>query len=94
VLALFVLKDEVVLMNMISKLRLKFTSGNAVPVTRVTITAEEYDKLQMEWITRSMSKEAAQKMATDFAAWWHNQQETDIEQGFQEWWQKHVEVPQ
>jgi hypothetical protein len=40
-------------MNMISKLRLKFTSGNTVPVERATITAAEFDELQAEWIKRA-----------------------------------------
>lgn len=39
-------------MNMISTLRRKFTSGNSVPVERVSITVEEYDQLQEEWIKR------------------------------------------
>ncbi len=35
-------------MNMISNLRRKFTSGNSVPVTRATITAEEWWQQNME----------------------------------------------
>lgn len=79
-------------MNMISKLRQKFTSGNSVPVTRATITVEEYDQLQKEWITRTMSREAAQKMATDFYYWWHNQPGTNTQQGFEEWWKQNMEA--
>lgn len=39
-----------------------------------------------------MSKEAAQKMATDFYYWWHNQPGANTQQGFAEWWQQNMEA--
>lgn len=44
-------------MNMLSTLRRRFTSSNDCPVSRVTITAEEYDQLQKEWIMRAIPED-------------------------------------
>ena len=74
-------------MNMISQLRSKFTSGNSVPVTQATITAQEFDQLQAEWIKRTLDKEQAKTIATNFYYWWHNQPGTNTLDGFDEWWE-------
>ena len=39
-------------MNMISKLRRKFTSHNDIPVDSVRLSGEEFNQLQAEWIKR------------------------------------------
>ncbi len=79
-------------MNMISQLRRKLTSGNSIPVERTTITAEEFDQLQAEWIQRCMDKDSAKKMATDFFYWWYNQPGTNTQDGFDTWWKQNMEA--
>lgn len=37
-------------MDIISKLRHKFTSANSVPIERTTITREEFEKKVKDWL--------------------------------------------
>ena len=70
-------------MNMISQLR-----RQVAEVGTATLGVPEFNQLQAEWINRSMDKDTAKKMATDFFRWWYNQPGTNTDQGFDEWWEQ------
>ena len=69
-------------MNTISKLRRDISARGVV-----NLDIETFNDLQKEWILRTMNKEVAKKMATDFYYWWHNQEGTNTQQGFDDWWE-------
>lgn len=74
-------------MNMISKLRRQVTeTGEA------TISVRQFNQLQAEWIKRSMDKDIAKAMATEFFRWWYNQPGSNTDQGFDEWWDQFAET--
>jgi len=67
-------------MNMISQLRRRFSETE-----KVTLSIEEYNVLQAEWITRCLDKETSKDFATKFYYWWHNQPGTNTNQGYDSW---------
>ena len=71
-------------MNVISKLRRDIAQTGSV-----TLNIDEFNQLQKEWILRTLDKKASKALATDFYYWWHNQEGTNTQQGFDEYWELH-----
>jgi hypothetical protein len=67
--------------------RLKFTSGNRVPVDRASITRAEWDAIEALLAARSQSSVPVSTSAEDFACWLINHCEKSVvyEEDAQRW---------